>query len=108
MTGHLSAELLLEGYRKGIFPMSENKYDAELFWVNPKVMIVSVRSGNFTEISPSIGRFPLLVSVDSAPEDFYSSRPLRHGKPLSQAHFSMETALVAAVGHRAGGRIAGR
>ncbi|MDG1936002.1 MAG: leucyl/phenylalanyl-tRNA--protein transferase [Paracoccaceae bacterium] len=36
MSGHLSAELLLEGYRQGIFPMSENKYDPELFWVNPK------------------------------------------------------------------------
>jgi leucyl/phenylalanyl-tRNA--protein transferase len=36
MSGHLSAELLLEGYRQGIFPMSENKHDSELFWVNPK------------------------------------------------------------------------
>ena len=37
MSGHLSAELLLEGYRMGIFPMSENKDDPDLFWVNPKV-----------------------------------------------------------------------
>jgi len=37
MSGHLSAELLLEGYRMGIFPMSENKHDPDLFWVNPKV-----------------------------------------------------------------------
>ena len=36
MTGHLSVELLLEGYRNGIFPMSESKYDPKLFWVDPK------------------------------------------------------------------------
>ncbi len=36
MNRHLSAELLLEGYRQGIFPMSEKKNDLKLFWVNPK------------------------------------------------------------------------
>ena len=29
-------EQLLEGYRQGIFPMSESRDNPELFWVNPK------------------------------------------------------------------------
>ena len=36
MSRHLSAEILLEGYRQGIFPMSENKHALKLFWVNPE------------------------------------------------------------------------
>ena len=36
MSRNISAEFLLEGYRQGIFPMSKNKHDLKLFWVNPK------------------------------------------------------------------------
>ena len=30
------AKVLLEGYRQGIFPMSEGRDDPNLFWVNPQ------------------------------------------------------------------------
>ena len=32
----ISTEVLLAGYRQGIFPMSEGRDDPELFWVNPE------------------------------------------------------------------------
>ncbi|HBS98481.1 MAG TPA: leucyl/phenylalanyl-tRNA--protein transferase [Citreicella sp.] len=32
----LTPELLLHGYRSGIFPMAEHRADTELFWVDPR------------------------------------------------------------------------
>ena len=32
----LSPELLLNAYRRGLFPMAETRNDASLFWVDPK------------------------------------------------------------------------
>lgn len=32
----LTADLLLQGYKIGIFPMAEHRDDAEVFWVDPK------------------------------------------------------------------------
>jgi leucyl/phenylalanyl-tRNA--protein transferase len=34
--GALTPELLLHGYRIGIFPMSESRDDPEIFWVDPR------------------------------------------------------------------------
>ena len=36
MGEELSTKVLLEGYRQGIFPMSEGRDDPNLFWVNPQ------------------------------------------------------------------------
>ena len=33
---HLTPELLLKAYAAGIFPMSENRNDPEIFWVDPR------------------------------------------------------------------------
>ena len=35
MESALTKEVLLHGYREGIFPMSEGRDDPEIFWVNP-------------------------------------------------------------------------
>lgn len=32
----LSAELLMQGYANGIFPMAENRHDPDIFWVDPQ------------------------------------------------------------------------
>lgn len=36
MTDQLSAELLLQAYASGVFPMAESRHDPELFWVDPR------------------------------------------------------------------------
>jgi len=35
MESALTKEVLRQGYREGIFPMSEGRDDPEIFWVNP-------------------------------------------------------------------------
>ena len=35
MEGALTSEIMLQGYREGIFPMSEGRNDSSIFWVNP-------------------------------------------------------------------------
>ena len=35
MQDQLTAELLLDAYRRGVFPMSEARDDPDVFWVNP-------------------------------------------------------------------------
>ena len=36
MGKELSTEVLLEGYRQGIFPMSEGRDNPKIFWVDPE------------------------------------------------------------------------
>ena len=36
MSVQLTTELLLDGYRQGVFPMSQSRDDPDVFWVNPR------------------------------------------------------------------------
>lgn len=36
MKNNIETKLILEAYRKGLFPMAESKYNAEIFWVDPE------------------------------------------------------------------------
>jgi len=66
----LTPELLLRGYRAGIFPMSESQDDADVFWVDPHVRGILPLDG--FRISRSLrrtmrsGRFSVTYDTDIA------------------------------------------
>lgn len=93
----LTPDLLMQGYRMGVFPMSESRDDPEIFWVDPQMRGVFPLDG--FRISRSLARTlqrkEFTITVDTAFADVVSGCAERPETWINDTIFDLYTALHA-------------
>ncbi|WP_371157337.1 leucyl/phenylalanyl-tRNA--protein transferase [Jannaschia sp. 2305UL9-9] len=67
-TPELTAEMLLMAYASGVFPMSEDRADDEIFWVDPKLRgVIPLDAFHLSRsLARTLRRAPYVVTVNEA------------------------------------------